>query len=109
MAGSLAQTRPRVKGVDSLAQNGSQGVTLDSLAPIKLKILHIMDWKIELDFWSVLGLRFQGFLMAAVLETFDGAASWSSHEPELAAIADPGYSSMTGQATFPLPLGPMER
>ncbi len=98
MGDSLALTRLRVKGVDSLAQNGTQGVTLDSLAPIKLKILHLMDWRIELDLWSVLGLRFQGFLRAAVLEIFDGAARWSSHEPELVAGADPGYSLMTGQA-----------
>ncbi len=47
--------------------------------------------------------------MAAVIEIFDVAARWSSHELELVAVADPGYSSMTGQATFPLPLGPMER
>ncbi len=47
--------------------------------------------------------------MAAVLEIFDGAARWSSHELELVAVADPGYSSMTGEATFPLPLGPTER
>ena len=47
--------------------------------------------------------------MAAVLEIFDVAARWSSHELGLVAVADPGYSSTTGQATFPLPLGPMER
>jgi hypothetical protein len=47
--------------------------------------------------------------MAAVLEIFDVAARWSSHELGLVAVADPGYSSKTGQATFPLPLGPMER
>ncbi len=47
--------------------------------------------------------------MAAVLEIFDVAARWSSHELKLVAVADPGYSLMTGQATFPLPLGPMER
>ncbi len=47
--------------------------------------------------------------MADVLKIFDGAARWSSHESELVAVADPGYSSMTGEATFPFPLGPMER
>ncbi len=47
--------------------------------------------------------------MAAVLEICDEAARWSSHELELVAVADPGYSSMIGQATFPLLLGPMER
>ncbi len=43
--------------------------------------------------------------MAAVLEIFDGAARCSNHDPELVAVADPGYSSMTEEATFPLPLG----
>ncbi len=80
---------------------------VDSLAPMQLKILHLMDLRIELDIWSALGLKFQGLLMAAVLETIDGASRWSSHELELVAVADPGYSSMTGQAPFPL--GPMER
>ncbi len=47
--------------------------------------------------------------MAAVLEIFDGAVRWSSHDLELVAVAGPGYFSRTGQATFPLPLGPMER
>jgi hypothetical protein len=32
-----------VTGVDSLAQNGSRGLTLDSLAPMVLNILHLMD------------------------------------------------------------------
>jgi hypothetical protein len=47
--------------------------------------------------------------MAAVLEIFDVAVRWSSHELELVAVADPGYSSTIGQATFPFPLGSMER
>ncbi len=63
----------------------------------------------ELYFRSKLGLRFKSFLMVAVLEIFDGAARWSSHEPELVAVVDPGNSSTTGKATFPFPLGPMER
>ncbi len=32
------------------------------------------DKKVELDLWSVLGLRFQGFLLAVVLVIVDGAA-----------------------------------
>ncbi len=32
-----------------------------------------------------------------------------SHEPELVAVVVPGYSSMIEEATFPLPLWPMER
>ncbi len=87
-------------GLDSLAQNGIQGVSLDSLAPMKLKILHQMDKRINLDLWSLLGLRFQGLLMAAVLEIFDVAVRWSSHELELVAVADPGYFSMTGRQHF---------
>ncbi len=47
--------------------------------------------------------------MAVVLETFDGEARWSSHELGQVAVVDPVYFSMTGQATFPFPLGPMER
>ena len=43
MGDSLAPIRLQVIGVGSLAQNGNQGVKLDSLAPMKLKILHLMD------------------------------------------------------------------
>ncbi len=48
-------------------------------------------------------------MAAAALETSDEAAMWTSHEPELVAVVVPGYSSMTEEATFPLPLVPMER
>ncbi len=60
---------------------------------------------VELDLWSVLGLRFQGFLLAAVLAIIGGASRWSSHEPELVAVAGPGYSSTTGGATFQISIG----
>ncbi len=53
-----------------------------------------------MDLWSLLGLRFQGFQLAAALGIFDGAASWSSHEPGLVAVAAPGYSSMTGGGKY---------
>ncbi len=70
-----------VDGVDSLAQSGSQGVTLDSLSPIELKILYLMDYRIDQEFCSLLGLRFQDFLKAAVIETSDEAARWTRNEP----------------------------
>jgi hypothetical protein len=38
----------------------------------------------------------------------DEAAMWMSHEYVPAAAGGPGYSSMTGVASFPLPLEPME-
>ncbi len=47
--------------------------------------------------------------MAAALETSDWAAILRSQEPELVAVVVPEYSSMICKATFPLPLGPMER
>ncbi len=47
--------------------------------------------------------------MAAVIRTSDEAARRTSHEPELVAVFVSECSAMIEEATFPLPLGPMER
>ncbi len=109
MGGSLAPTRPRVTEVDSLARKRYQGVTLDSLALMELNILHLMDERVKLDLWSIHGLRFKGFMLAAVLEIFDGAARWSGQEPELVAVEEPEGSSTTREETFPFVLGPIKQ
>jgi hypothetical protein len=47
--------------------------------------------------------------METAVLTSERAARWMSRESEPAAAVSHGYSSMTAEVSFPLPLGPMER
>lgn len=48
-------------------------------------------------------------MMETALLTSERAARWTSRESEPAAAVGHGYSSMTAEVSFPLPLEPMER